>query len=204
MRIIVVDSNRQPGNQSWRNDAGDAEPTRVKRQTSPPTFGHVVKTYLETAEATPHYDILPGASPSKFVPFIAFASLCLKNTRTPLNPHPAWAASMKGSILHMSKILEGGGVCAAPKCPGAVGTLYNDGSFDICPVSPKSWCPSISVATCILQFASTLFIPELGGKLDLTQASYKQLQDDRTVKVQNSGVVFPDSQIAVSQATSPW
>lgn len=162
---------------------GSPEPERC---ITPRTIGGVVETFFEKIDATQDLDVLLSTSPSRLVPFMAFTSHCLKNLQLPSEQCSASAARVKGGVLHMAKLLEQGGVCCAPKCAGAVGTLYSDGSFEVAPVGAKSRCTSISVSSYILQSPSRLDVPELGGKLDLTQISYEQLEDCRSVRVQGS------------------
>lgn len=93
---------------------------------------------------------------------------------------------MRGTVLHLAKILEEGGVSAMPRCAGAAGTLFSDGSLEVTPVGSRSQCSSISLASYILQPKSRLSVPEVGGALDLRQASYQTLEDNRTVRVRGS------------------
>ena len=94
-----------------------------------------------------------------------------------------------GAAWHMGKIMECGGICAIPKGRSMIATMRKS-SFDLVPLNPIERCTPLSVA------AHTLYektrpdrLPGPGGVLNLDQARYEQLEDDRTVKVQGANFV---------------
>ncbi|KAK4505744.1 hypothetical protein PRZ48_003709 [Zasmidium cellare] len=182
LKMVKVDSSEEQRSPSHGTVAQGTSSTGVQRSASPRTIGNIVQAFLEKAEARPDFEVLLSSSRCRLMPFMAFTSLCLKNT---LDQIQAQAASMRGGVLHLAKILEEGGVSAIPRCAGAIGTLFSDGSFEVSPVGSRSQCSSISVASHILQPKSRLSVPEVGGALDLRQASYQTLEN-RTVRVRGT------------------
>jgi hypothetical protein len=94
--------------------------------------------------------------------------------------------------MHMGKIMECGGVCGLPKSNSAMAMIFQDGTFDIRPLNPQSRCTANSVAAHTLYEKSR---PDLlygpGGYLDVTQSTYEELADRRTVRVR--GDLFQSS-----------
>lgn len=107
------------------------------------------------------------------------------------DPAPFAAFSMyhgvePGTAWHMGKIMECGGICAIPKGRSMIATMRKT-SFDLVPLNPIERCTPLSVA------AHTLYektrpdrLPGPGGVLNLDNAAYQQLDDDRTVRVQGA------------------
>ncbi|KAI0137492.1 hypothetical protein BJ170DRAFT_572729 [Xylariales sp. AK1849] len=154
--------------------------------------------FTDGMTVNPDFDIIVGGrayDPSPYVAYAAFLSGTLLE-----HADPGKIERLFGAFTHIGKVMEcggicavpkSGGICAVPKSGGAIATVYRNGTFDITPMEPEAACTRLSVA------AHTLYEktrPDLlhgpGGYLDLTKATYKQLQDNRTVRVAGSTFHF--------------
>lgn len=127
-------------------------------------------SYIEALKG--NLDIILGGRSYAPAPFAAF---CVARG---VLPGVAW---------HMGKILECGGVCAAPKGRSIIATMRWD-SFDLIPLAPEERYTALSVA------AHTLYektrpdrLPGPGGVLVLDNATYSQATE-KSVRV--SGAEF--------------
>lgn len=110
-----------------------------------------------------------------------FAGFCMSRG---VEPGVAW---------HMGKIMECGGICAVPKGRSMIATMRKN-SFDLTPLSPLERCTPLSVASHTLyEKTRPDRLPGPGGVLVLDTAKYKQLEDDRTVRI--SGAEFIPSPV---------
>jgi len=76
-----------------------------------------------------------------------------------------------------------GGLCHT-KVSICHGHCYQDGTFDIVPLSPEARCSPTSVAAHTLYEKSRPdILPGPGGSLDLNSSQYEQLSDGRSVRV---------------------
>ncbi|KAF8850814.1 hypothetical protein BDZ45DRAFT_708186 [Acephala macrosclerotiorum] len=99
-----------------------------------------------------------------------------------------------GGFTHMGKIMECGALCATPKTQTAMATIYQDGTFDIKALSLTSRCTPFSVASHTLyEKTRPDILPGPGGNLDLTNSSYIQLPDEKSVRVCGGNFVFSRS-----------
>ena len=138
--------------------------------------------FVQAMEGTLGFDLVIGGRAYDPSPYVAFASFYFR--REFGDSAKSSSGEMLGSFTHMGKIMECGGLCAMPKSAGAVAMLYQDGAYDIFPLSPQSKCTALSVA------AHTLYektrpdlLPGPGGYLDVTKSTYQELDDGRTVRV---------------------
>ncbi|KAF2728822.1 hypothetical protein EJ04DRAFT_86280 [Polyplosphaeria fusca] len=141
--------------------------------------------FMDAMIAHPDYDVIVGGRSYDPSPYVAFAAYHALGT-TQASPQILGADKL-GGLFHMGKLMECGGQCATPKSAGARATVYEDGSFDVIPLDPNARCIPTSVA------AHTLYEktrPDLllgpGGTLDLTESTYEQLSDERTVRCRGS------------------
>lgn len=136
-------------------------------------------------EATPNFDVIIGGRAYDPAPYVAFSMYQLKRQYPDLSPEQL--ELRQGGFLHMGKIMECGGQCSTPKSHGAVASVYENGVFDVRPIAPDSRCTPLSVAAHSL-YENTR--PDIlrgpGGALHLDQATYEQLDDNRTVRVQGA------------------
>lgn len=98
-----------------------------------------------------------------------------------------WKGFPGGLAWHLGKIMECGALCAVPGSAGDAmwGVLRQDG-FIVEPLNPTRACTETSVAAHTLYEKSHPYmLPGPGGMLDLSQCSFRQL-DDRTVEVKGS------------------
>lgn len=103
-----------------------------------------------------------------------FAGFCMARG---VEPGVAW---------HMGKIMECGGICAVPKGRSMIATMRKN-SFDLTPLSPLERCTPLSVASHTLyEKTRPDRLPGPGGILVLDNASYTQLEDDRTVRIKGA------------------
>lgn len=154
--------------------------------------------FLDAMIANPDYDIIIGGrayDPAAFIAWVAYHWLDPKH-RDIINLSP----EALGCLTHMGKVLECGGLCATPKTLGATAVINSDCTADITPLDPASKCIPLSVA------AHTLYektrpdlLPGPGGTLDVTPATYTQLDDGRTVRVRGS--IFHLSRLESSSYT---
>jgi acyclic terpene utilization AtuA family protein len=101
-----------------------------------------------------------------------------------------WKGFPAGPAWHLGKILECGALCAVPGSAGDAmwGVLRHDG-FTVEPLNPARACTETSVAAHTLYEKSHPYmLPGPGGMLDLSQSSFRQV-DDRTVAVKGSRFV---------------
>ncbi len=165
----------------------DAVP-RILGQMGPEPF-------LDAMNSHPDFDIIVGGrayDPSQYIAYASFKA----RVRHPSTPGTSVAEVEEarrifGGFTHMGKIMECGGICAVPKSSGAVATVYPDGTFDISPMRTDARCTPTSVA------AHTLYEktrPDVlhgpGGYLDLTESSYEQLPDGKTVRARGGKFHF--------------
>ncbi|EPE33569.1 hypothetical protein GLAREA_06582 [Glarea lozoyensis ATCC 20868] len=133
------------------------------------------------------YDIIIGGRAYDPSPYIAFcADLATKKFGLPFE---SLKPTQLGGFAFMGKIMECGALCSIPKSASSKATIYCDGTFDIVPLSPNSYCSPVSVA------AHTLYektrpdiLPGPGGSLHLDASKYEQLADGRSVRV--TGAIF--------------
>ncbi|CAG9936490.1 unnamed protein product [Clonostachys rosea f. rosea IK726] len=91
--------------------------------------------------------------------------------------------------FHLGKILECGGQCAVPKGRSMIATIRKD-SFDLTPLNPIERCTPLSVAAhSLYEKTRPDQLPGPGGVLHLDTASYKVLEDGRTVRCWGSRFV---------------
>lgn len=145
--------------------------------------------FVQAIEAEPDFDIIIGGrayDPSPYAAFCIFQAN--KSSRT---SGKTLTSRQLGGFTHMGKIMECGALCATPKSQSAMATIYQDGTFDIKPLSPDTRCTPTSVAAHTLYEKSR---PDIlagpGGNLDLTHSSYAQLPDERTVRVKGATFQF--------------
>ncbi|ETN41222.1 uncharacterized protein HMPREF1541_03157 [Cyphellophora europaea CBS 101466] len=137
--------------------------------------------FLDAMYAEPNYNVIVGGRSYDPAPFVAFmAYTAMGKSRVPLSKLPG---SQLGGFFHIGKILECGAQCATPKSRAARATIYRDGSFDVIPLDQGARCTAVSVAAHTLYEKSR---PDLllgpGGCLDLTAASYEELEDGKSVR----------------------
>lgn len=141
--------------------------------------------FLDAMIRNPDFHIMIGGRAYDPAPYVAFAAYHALESKqrdiTNLSPEGL------GGIYHMGKILECGGLCATPKGLGALGIVNSDFSVDIRPLDPAARCVPLSVA------AHTLYektrpdlLPGPGGVLDVSSATYTQLEDSITTRVSGS------------------
>ncbi|KAF6826683.1 caib baif family enzyme [Colletotrichum plurivorum] len=156
---------------------------RVVAQIGPEPF-------LDAMKATPGFEILIAGRAYDPAPYVAYSMFQLNKQFPDLSAEES--EKRHGGFCHMGKIMECGGLCATPKSHGAVATVYNSGVFDVRPIEPKSRCTPLSVAAHAL-YENTR--PDIlrgpGGALYLGDASYEQLEDNRTVRI--NGAEFHSS-----------
>ncbi|KIL83736.1 hypothetical protein FAVG1_13012 [Fusarium avenaceum] len=147
--------------------------------------------FLDAMNANPEFDIIIGGRAYDPAPYVAYCVHQLTRQSGSLSTEEL--ESSLGGFYHMGKILECGGLCALPKSHGAVATVYANGLFDVRPTAPESICTPLSVA------AHTLYEntrPDIlrgpGGSLHLQNSKYKQLSDERSVRV--SGSIYRSSE----------
>ena len=131
-----------------------------------------IQPFLNAMNGHPDFDIIIAGRTYDPAPYAAF---CVYHNILDL-----------GVAYHMGKIMECGAQCAIPKTREALATIRRD-SFDVTPLDPNAKCTTLSVAAHTLYEKSR---PDLhygpDGVLDLTQTTYTQLPDGRSVCVQGS------------------
>lgn len=164
--------------------------TQEKIDNTPRIVGQMgPEPMLEAMQANPDFNIMitgRAYDPAPYVAFAAFVSGQSLNDTSSEKARHIW-----GGFTHMGKVLECGGICAVPKSNGAMGTIYEDGTFDLTPLDPKSKCTPISVAAHTLYEKSRpdiLYGP--GGHLDLTNMKTEALEDGRSVRVRGGEFSF--------------
>ena len=141
--------------------------------------------YVRAMAAHPDFDIIVGGrayDPAPYVAFCAFHAFGRSH-----QPVVSLDALRLGGFVHMGKIMECGGLCAAPKSHSAEATMYQNGTFDIRPLQPGTICTPTSVA------AHTMYEktrPDIlhgpGGYMDLSAARYEALSDGTSVRVRGA------------------
>jgi len=102
---------------------------------------------------------------------------------------PLMRGMHEGAAWHAGKIAECGGLCAISPREGGVMVRVGTDFFDVTPLRPSNRCTPYTVSAHMLYENSDPFLlTEPGGILDVTQASYRAL-DDRTVRVTGSRFV---------------
>ncbi|GME64463.1 Caib baif family enzyme [Neofusicoccum parvum] len=148
--------------------------------------------FVDAMTANPDFNVIVGGRAYDPAPFIAYAWFLSKKHID--NASPEELQTITGGFTHMGKVMECGGLCAEPKSPGAIATVYRNATFDIAPLDPRARCTPTSVAAHALYEKSR---PDIlhgpGGYLDLTSAKYEQLRDGRTVRVHGSLFYFSKS-----------
>jgi hypothetical protein len=146
--------------------------------------------FLDAMYANPDVNVLIGGRAYDVAPYVAFAAY---NALTPkLGDITKLSKEALGGLTHMGKILECGGLCATPKGLGALAVINQDFSVDIRPLDPSARCIPLSVAAHTLYEKSRPdILPGPGGYLDVSTASYIQLDDGITTRV--SGSIFHPS-----------
>lgn len=141
--------------------------------------------FLDAMIREPDFNVMIAGRSYDPAPYVAFAAYHSLEAQQ-LNITDL-ASETLGSLYHMGKILECGGLCATPKGLGALGIVNSDFSVDIRPLDPAARCIPLSVA------AHTLYektrpdlLPGPGGVLDVSQATYIQLDDLVTTRVSGS------------------
>ena len=127
---------------------------------------------LDAMHAIPDFDIIIAGRAYDPAPYAAF---CFYHGFTDL-----------GVLYHMGKIMECGAQCATPKSREALATVRQD-CFDVTPLDSGAVCTPLSVAAHTLYEKSR---PDLhygpDRMLSLHSATYSQLPDGRSVRVQGS------------------
>ncbi|KAE8442766.1 hypothetical protein EG329_002854 [Mollisiaceae sp. DMI_Dod_QoI] len=157
--------------------------TQIVAQMGPEPF-------VQAMESEPNFNIVIGGRSYDPSPYVAW---CVYNAKQKASGK-GLSDMQIGGFTHMGKIMECGALCATPKSPSAMATVYQDGTFDIKALNPGARCTPFSVA------AHTLYektrpdlLPGPGGNLDLTNSSYIQLPDEKSVRVRGGNFVFSRS-----------
>ncbi|KAF2267780.1 hypothetical protein CC78DRAFT_47406 [Lojkania enalia] len=137
--------------------------------------------FLDVLRAHPDANVIVGGRAYDPAPYVAYAAYhALAGKKTPLQ---SLGSEILGGFFHMGKILECGAQCAVPKGTSARTTVYADGTFDVVPLEPGARCTPRSVAAHTLyEKARPDFLAGPGGVLDLREATYEQLADQKTVR----------------------
>jgi hypothetical protein len=88
---------------------------------------------LDAMTENPDFDIFISGrcyDPSPYVAYCAFVAP--KQNRV---PYSSLSDEIIGGYTHMGKIMECGGICAVPKAPAAIATMYENGVFDVVPLA---------------------------------------------------------------------
>ncbi|KAK4895931.1 hypothetical protein LTR27_006102 [Elasticomyces elasticus] len=143
------------------------------------------KPFIQVFNDHPDLGVLVGGRAYDPAPYVAFAEHCYRNKNK--GGFCVDEAVRTGGFTHMGKIMECGGLCATPKSFGARATVYTDASFDVEPLKSASVCTPLSVAAHTLyENTRSDLLAGPGGALDLTQATYEQCDDKRSVRVRGS------------------
>ncbi|KAK3631578.1 hypothetical protein LTR56_016811 [Elasticomyces elasticus] len=143
------------------------------------------KPFIQIFNDHPDLGVLVGGRAYDPAPYVAFAEYCYRNKNK--GGFCVDEAVRTGGFTHMGKIMECGGLCATPKSFGARATVYTDASFDVEPLKSASVCTPLSVAAHTLyENTRSDLLAGPGGALDLTQATYEQCDDKRSVRVRGS------------------
>ncbi|KAL8337684.1 hypothetical protein RB598_006531 [Gaeumannomyces tritici] len=164
--------------------------------------------FVDAMGAHPDFDVIVGGRAYDPAPYAAWCIHQLRLLQKRSGDDGEIDPRVMGGFLHMGKIMECGGLCATPKCPGATATVYPDGVFDVMPVAPGSRCTPASVAAHAL-YENTR--PDIlrgpGGELRLGAAKYRQLSGlgedggERARAVRVDGAVFVRSRDGGSNST---
>ncbi|KAL7916669.1 hypothetical protein GGI35DRAFT_485779 [Trichoderma velutinum] len=142
--------------------------------------------------AHPDFDIIIGGRAYDPAPYVAFSAYHAFNQS--YRPVLSLDSHILGGFTHMGKIMECGGLCAIPKSPSSLATIYRDGTFDVKPLLPGAVCTTTSVAAHTLYEKSRpdqLHGP--GGYIDLSCSTYTPLSDNCSVRV--NGTTFHSSKV---------
>ena len=106
---------------------------------------------------------------------------------------PLTRGRARGPAVHLGKILECGAIAATPGSGSDCLFGYLDGdSFEVEPLNPERRCTVTSVAAHTLyEKSDPLTLPGPGGRLDLRQTSFEQVEPGR-VRVSGSCFVRGD------------
>ena len=146
-----------------QQDVSDA--TRVVAQMG-------MQPILDAMHANPDFDMIICGRAYDPAPYAAFSYY---NGFTDL-----------GIMYHMGKIMECGAQCSVPKSREALVTVRKT-SFDVTPLDPNARCTALSVAAHTLYEKSRPdkhYGPD--GMLNLTNSTYTELADGRSVRVSGS------------------
>lgn len=142
-----------------------------------------VEPFYAAMEQCPDFDVVLAGRTYDPEPYFAYATKCLERHNPQYKDDIDFRQRAEGSIMHLGKLLECGGQCAAPKSAGIVAKVYSDATFETVPTDPNAKCTPTSVAAHTLYEKSRPdILPGPGGWLDLTESKYKQLKDGRTVR----------------------
>ena len=131
-----------------------------------------IQPFLNAMHDCPDFDIIIAGRTYDPAPYAAF---CVYHNILDL-----------GIAYHMGKIMECGAQCTVPKTREALTKIRKD-SFDVIPLDPYAKFTPLSVAAHTLYEKSRADLhygPD--GMLDLTHATYTQLEDGRSVRVKGS------------------
>ncbi|KUJ07764.1 uncharacterized protein LY89DRAFT_600945 [Mollisia scopiformis] len=157
--------------------------TQIVAQMGPEPF-------IQAMEAESYFDIVIGGRAYDPSPYVAW---CVYHANKNASPK-GLSNEQLGGFTHMGKIMECGALCATPKSQSSMATVYQDGSFDIKPLSPGARCTPTSVASHTLyEKTRPDILPGPGGNLNLTKSSYIQLPDDISVRVRGGTFEFSRS-----------
>jgi hypothetical protein len=156
--------------------------TRIVAQMGPEPF-------LDAIFDHPDFDVIVGGRAYDPSPYVAFSAYhAMNKQRSKLSTLDSKAL---GSLTHMGKILECGGQCSTPKSMGAIASIYTNFEFDVTPTNPASICTVNSVAAHTMYEKTRpdiLFGP--GGSINLTQCKYRQVSDQRSIRVSGAEFTF--------------
>lgn len=159
------------------NEIIDMTP-RIVAQTGP-------EPYLDAMIRNADFHIMIGGRAYDPAPYVAFAAYhALEPKHRDIKN---LSSEQLGGLYHLGKILECGGLCATPKGLGAMGIVNSDFSVDIRPLDPGAKCIPLSVAAHTLyEKTQPDLLPGPGGVLDVSTATYTQLEDSVTTRVSGS------------------
>lgn len=141
--------------------------------------------FLDAMEANQDFDVIIGGRAYDPAPYIAYSMYELKRQYPSLSPPEL--KSRLGGFNHMGKIMECGGACSVPKSHGAISTVYPSGVFEVRPMAPEARCSPQSVAAhALYENTRPDILSGPGGSMHLTDVTYKQLPDGKSVSVSGS------------------
>ena len=146
-------------------------------------IGH--EPFLDAMAAQPDFNCIIGGRAYDPSPYIAYCvDQALQQFSATLE---SLTSEQLGGFAFMGKIMECGALCAMPKSQSAMATVYQDGTFDILPLSLEAKCTPTSVAAhALYEKARPDILPGPGGSLDLNSSHYHQLSDNRSVRVRGA------------------